>query len=232
MDNLYYIAVHFEDKRCMGAIQDIGQWDNHYVYEVDADTISRLDFTNTLIAKIPTKEIAYGWKFAGDVRDFLRVGARGIMAKQLGEENLVPHKPEKFTYYITDEDRKNGVKFAKIVLKARINRDFKNIIKYTQDIYLDTCSAYANYVYASNDASLIADLETNMPKLAENHKNYNRYLRHIVSEMHNLELMVDSIETPEDVRGVQAQMMVTSIDLPKTLTKDREIADVQRTVKS
>lgn len=226
MDNLYYIAVHFEDKRSVGNIPDIGQWENYYVYELDADTISRLDFTNALTARFPSKDVAYAWKFAGDIRDFIRVGEYGITSEQVGKHNLHFHKPGKFTYYITDEDRQNGIEFAKIVLKAKINRDFANIAKYTQEHDSQVSNAYVTMVYAMKDAELVADLENRMPTLVKNYRRHVAYMQKIATELHNLECMVDSIKTPLDVRGVQDHLRVTLIELPKTIVKDRKISNV------
>jgi len=214
---VYYIAVHFEDRHCVGLIPSIGLWDNYYVYEIEADTISRLDFINTQIASIPNREIAYGWKFVDKLRGYIHVRDGGVMVDQIGREKLHLYKPQKSTYYITAEDRENGVKFAKIVLRAKIHRAFANIVKYTQAPCSHISSAYANYVYASNDDSLIADLETNMHGLASTYKNYNKHLRYIAGEMHNLERMVDNITTVGDIGNVQGQIMLTVVDLPKTL---------------
>ena len=229
----YYIAVHFEDRLHLGNMPAVGWWRNYTIYEVEDHVISRLDLIKVRVVSMP-KKIAYGWAFCEAQRDFIRVDANNTpLIEQIGGlKNLEPHKQGKYTYYLTDEDKANGIAFAKIILKEYLYRNYKNMWAYTKENYSDIYSEYFLYVYGTNDKTLISNVEKTFPKLTLEYKKYYKQLGVLVEDMSKLEDMIDNIESISDVHQTVHDVIVRIDSFPEIIRRDEKIKNVQRTTES
>lgn len=218
MPNVYF-ALHLDDKHVMGNIPDIGQWQNFYVYDVDDQILFRLNLANVQPVFLPSKEVAMGWKFAAEIRDYMRVGEGGVMANQLGEENLHPHKPGKFTYYLNDTDRSLGVEFARIILRTKLYREYGVVLTSLQSKYSKIYNYYITHVLNNCDDDEIQRIQSRMPGLLERHKEYNNKLKILANEVYDIDLMIEDAKSPHDVAKVLSHILDKSVLAADTIRR-------------
>ena len=125
---MIYFAVYLEDKKHFPNLECVGSYLNYDVYKVEHQVFIRLEFANRRVVFIHDEEVAIASRVAGTRRDFIRVsGDLEEIKKRFPEEFLVPHKPLKWNYYLTDEDKKNTVIFMKIIIRDTIFKHFENM---------------------------------------------------------------------------------------------------------
>lgn len=219
----YYIALHFEDKSAVGNIQPIGWWNNsYYVYEIEDHVISRLDFLKSRVVSM-SKEVAYGWNFALAQRDHIKVReSNTLVIEQLGgKEKLELYKPEYYKYYLTETDIANGIAFAKLMLKEELNRAYKNIWKYTNQVHSDIYNEYFSYVYGTDNKEFILSTETKFSKQTNNYKQYYKNLEILVEDMSSLENKIDSIGSIPDVHRVLYEITIHINSFPEIIFRNK-----------
>ena len=125
---MIYFAVYLEDKKHFSNLECVGSYLNYDVYKVEHHVFVRLEFANRRVVFIHNEDVAIASRVAGARRDFIRVsGDLEQIKKTFKEELLVPHKPFKWTYYLTDKDKKNAVIFMKIIIRDTIFKHFENM---------------------------------------------------------------------------------------------------------
>lgn len=116
----------------LGLVKRIGHYLDYVVGFLD-DSIKDqvvIDHLNAVV--IPTKEIAYAWKFAANYSGYLSVRAGTATNEQL--ELLTSTEPtgEKVKYYLTDEDRANAVAFMKIALRKILDEVYDKRLQHVK----------------------------------------------------------------------------------------------------
>ena len=116
----------------LGLVKRIGHYLDYVVGFLD-DSIKDqvvIDHLNAVV--IPTKEIAYAWKFAANYSGYLSVRAGTTTNEQL--ELLTSTEPtgEKVKYYLTDEDRANAVAFMKIALRKILDEVYDKRLQHVK----------------------------------------------------------------------------------------------------
>jgi hypothetical protein len=229
----YYIAVHLEDKNYLGNLQEIGYWENFFIYEVEDHLISRLNLLNIRVVNL-SKEVAYGYKFANPQTERISLTNSGYMYEQLKDRDLEPNprKPGKYKYYLTEEDFRVGILFAKEILREKVYREYKNLWTYTKDNYSEFYKEYLNNVYKTYNDEDVKSVEKKYPTIVSMHKEYQSKLEEFVRYMYEAEQVVESIKTSADVHGALLYLYNAINSLQETLSNDRETRYVQRTSKS
>lgn len=101
----------------MGLVKRIGQYLNYVVGYLD-DSVKDIVITEHLRATvIPSKEIAYAWKFAANHTGYLSVRAGTLTNEQLDIITSTEPTGEKVRYYLTDDDKNNAFLFMKLALR-------------------------------------------------------------------------------------------------------------------
>lgn len=123
-----YLAVYLEDRGELAKFEAIGSWFNYFVYDISEDLVPRLDLLNHRPIVIPSKDIAYAWKFAGVTRGLIkpRKTVNEIRA-QLVEvgASFEPYSELKDLYRITEEDEANALTFMRLILTDMVHRGFE-----------------------------------------------------------------------------------------------------------
>jgi hypothetical protein len=173
---MIYFAVYLEDQKHFSNLECVGSYLNYDVYKVEHHVFIRLEFANRRVVFIHNEDVAISSRVAGARRDFVRVsGDLEEIKKRFSEELLVPHKPLKWNYYLTDEDKKNTVIFMKIIIRDTIFKHFENM-----------------YLAHKTHTSLLHDL------LALEEVEPNKLLLDSVSQIDDL---VDELNLVEDIAG-------------------------------
>lgn len=101
----------------MGLVKRAGQYLNYVVGYLD-DTVKDIVITEHLNATvIPSKEIAYAWKFAANHTGYVSVRAGTLTNEQLDILTSTEPTGEKVKYWLTDEDKNNALLFMKFALR-------------------------------------------------------------------------------------------------------------------
>lgn len=126
-----FIAVHHEDKSAIGNWPEYGEWMNWYLYDLPNDLVPRLNLLGIQTVVFEDSAVAAAWKFALIKRDHIKVHPDfgGVVIEQLGADNprIMPYKPNKAKYMLTEADFANGVKFAKEIIKAIAYRGYQQM---------------------------------------------------------------------------------------------------------
>lgn len=146
-----FVAVHLDDRGELARFPEVGQWFDYFIYEFSDDLAPRLNLSKHKALTIPSKEIAYAWKFAGVTRHHIKPRTfKNALRDQLDEYGAVyePYKPEKDKYNFTDQDIKNSVLFMKIIIRETLYRGYDAIWNLERpqmsDLYLESGSTYTH----------------------------------------------------------------------------------------
>ncbi|NBP00983.1 MAG: hypothetical protein EBU90_12770 [Proteobacteria bacterium] len=105
----------------MGLVRRIGSWLNYVVGYLD-DSVKDIVITEHLNATvIPSQEVAYAWKFAGNHTGYVSVRAGTLSNEQLDIISSTEPTGEKARYYLTDEDKSNAITFMKLALRKMLD---------------------------------------------------------------------------------------------------------------
>lgn len=221
MSKNFYIAVYLDDKQHIGNIKEIGFWHNYFVYEIEDTLASRLEFLKIRCIPMP-KEVAHGWKFTDLHRPFIVIRDQALSMYGFSKEETEFHNVGKRRYVMTEEDKKNGVSFAKLVLKEEIYRKSKNLWEYTKNNYSDIYQEYFSYVYGTDDKNFITAVENKYPKAVRGYKNKFLDMEFLVEKMYKAEEVVDSIKDCADVRAATGFLYDLFNSLAETIEKDKK----------
>lgn len=225
----YYIGVHLEDRSCIGNHKEIGFWQNYFVYEIEDHVISRLDLAQRRVVVFPSKDVAMGWLFANPNRDAITVRPANneYVLDYLGRENLVPKTLEKYKYFITPTDADNGLLFAKLVLREKVNRDYETMWSYIKSY--GHSPLLSEYLFrarlAGGGSSFLSDLD---PALLALDDEYFHCLKVLGKELLDEHRKIDALSCANDVNKYLAYMHDRINDLPKAIISDRRTNNVQR----
>jgi len=115
-----YFAVHTDRKAPYLHFEEIGYWFSYHVYKCESHLLAVMSFDHAIFMN---ESVALAWKFAGANRPFIRIsGGESRQKNQLPPDSLVPYKPEKVDYVMTDEDLENAVSFMKKIAKDMASR--------------------------------------------------------------------------------------------------------------
>lgn len=208
---MFYLGVHFEDKQYMGNLTEIGYWENYFIYEVEEHVLVRWDFQRIRPVVFPSKEVAMGYLFAHETRPYLRVGAFGHGIKYLGQENCEPYKNDKFTYYLKEQDIENGLKFAKLILREKVSRDYDNLWRCLQP--RTSSHVLDEYVNSSVDVP---------DSLTQEYAERDTALYVIANILHQEHQMIDALSTTKDVQAYLAHHYVEINAAPQRILDGRK----------
>lgn len=225
-----YVAVYLEDKHEMGALTELGNWHNYYVYEVEDHLASRLEFLKTYCIPLPNKEVANAWKFADLARDFLVIRDEALSFYNISKEQTQFHNIGKRRYVMTEEDKKNGLTFAKLILKGELYRKFKNLFEFTKDSNSEIYDSFMSYVYGTDDKKFIEKVEKSYPKIVSNYKQKQKYLEILISEMSKAEDLIDSAKNCIDIRAVAGTLFELYANIPTKLINDKRTISEEKII--
>lgn len=211
--NLYYLAVHFEEKSCFGNLPEIGFWENYYVYEIEDHVLSRLDLLKSRPVIFPSKEVAMGWLFATAQTDSIKITDRGGTSEYLKtlSGKWIPYTKDRIKYEITNADISAGILFAKLVLHEKVDRDFANMWKYVKpQPHSDFIASYAN-------STRVADSDPALAHLIASYKEHDAVLKKIVDAICDSHVMVEQMSDIPDVHAALLFHFKQINELPATL---------------
>lgn len=216
-----YVAVYIDDKHEMGALKELGNWHNYYIYEVEDQVASRLEFLKTHCIPLPNKDIANAWKFADAAREFLVIRDEALSFYDITKEQTQFHNIGKRKYIMTEEDKRNGLVFAKLILKGELYRKFKNIFEYTKDNNSEIYDSFVSYVYGTDDKTFIDRIEKSYPKVVSNYKQKQKYLEILISEMSKAEDLIDSAKNCIDIRATAGTLAELYSNIATKMIEDK-----------
>lgn len=214
----FYVATYLEDKHVFGSIPEIGNWHNYHVYEIEDHLAVRLELLKIHCVPLPSEDVARAWKFADPARQFLVMRDEALEFYGISESKTEFYKPGKRKYTLTDEDKRNGLIFAKLVLRGELYRKCENIAAF--------CVRQSSRLYAEYAANreLSGEKPNEYPNLARSHDNRNVALQPLLSYMEQAEEAINSIANSDDVRRVSGVLFEMYNDIPSGLKRGSRTA--------
>lgn len=115
----------------LGIIKRAGHWLDFVVGFLDDSVkdLVKIDHLNAVV--IDDEAVALAWKFAGNYSGYVSVRANTLSNEQL--DNIISSVEDpslKVKYYLTDEDKANGVAFMKIGLRKFLDEVYDKRMKH------------------------------------------------------------------------------------------------------
>jgi len=109
-----YFLTKIDDLKPIGPMSQYGYWLYYQVVYVDPENERYVDLSK-INTKIIDEDVAKAWRFAGVIKDYVSVRKNTDLYEQLFLSSKEPSDDKEY-YYLTDEDKENGLKFMKAVL--------------------------------------------------------------------------------------------------------------------
>lgn len=105
----------------LGLVKRVGQYIEYIVGWLDDSVKDLVPIKHLNPTIIEDENVALAWKFAGNYSGYVSVRVNTLMNDQLDIVSSDEPSHVKKKYYLTNEDRENGTKFMKIVLRKMLD---------------------------------------------------------------------------------------------------------------